>query len=206
MAGSGGSGESVAVLLGKVADQLTGGASGAGMEGRLADQLNQLTTAGREQAQVVLQNTQALLTNTVVHAESSGGSALSTVGKIFTSGLGISPLIRGIIGLFGGGGSKPLPELPVYTPPPAIEFEGTVNGPGSTPQWIRDAGTPVLPEPQPTVQATQQMKSPQPGQQITIQVHAMDSQSFLDHSEDIARAVRAAMLNSNPVNDVVNDL
>ncbi len=34
----------------------------------------------------------------------------------------------------------------------------------------------------------------------------MDSQSFLDHSEDIANAVRQAMLNSNSLNNVVNDL
>ena len=31
-------------------------------------------------------------------------------------------------------------------------------------------------------------------QQITVQVQAMDSQSFLDHSNDIAVAVRQAML------------
>jgi hypothetical protein len=34
----------------------------------------------------------------------------------------------------------------------------------------------------------------------------MDSQSFLDHSNEIAQAVRAAMLNSNSINDVVNNL
>jgi hypothetical protein len=34
----------------------------------------------------------------------------------------------------------------------------------------------------------------------------MDSQSFLDHSDLIAQAVRQAMLNMNSVNDVVNDL
>jgi len=34
----------------------------------------------------------------------------------------------------------------------------------------------------------------------------MDSQSFMDHSADIAAAVRNAMLNLNSINDVVNDL
>lgn len=42
--------------------------------------------------------------------------------------------------------------------------------------------------------------------QITIQVQAMDSRSFLDHSHDIAQAVREAMLNMHALNDVVNDL
>ena len=44
------------------------------------------------------------------------------------------------------------------------------------------------------------------GQQITVQVQAMDSQSFLDHSDDIAQAVRQAMLNMNSINDVVTNL
>jgi hypothetical protein len=34
----------------------------------------------------------------------------------------------------------------------------------------------------------------------------MDSRSFLDHSSEIAQAVRDAMLNLNSINDVVNDL
>jgi hypothetical protein len=34
----------------------------------------------------------------------------------------------------------------------------------------------------------------------------MDSRSFLDHSDDIARAVRDAMLNMHALNDVVSEL
>jgi hypothetical protein len=34
----------------------------------------------------------------------------------------------------------------------------------------------------------------------------MDAQSFLDNSEQIARAVRGAMLNLGSINDVVNEL
>jgi hypothetical protein len=42
--------------------------------------------------------------------------------------------------------------------------------------------------------------------QITVNVNAMDSQSFMDHSTDIANAVREAMLNMHPINDVVASL
>jgi len=42
--------------------------------------------------------------------------------------------------------------------------------------------------------------------QVTIQVNAMDSQSFLDHSDDIANAVKQAILNSNSLNDVISAL
>ena len=44
------------------------------------------------------------------------------------------------------------------------------------------------------------------GPQISIQVNALDSQSFMDHSNEIADAVRQAMLNMHPLNDVVSDL
>jgi predicted nucleotide-binding protein len=48
--------------------------------------------------------------------------------------------------------------------------------------------------------------SSQPSPQITIQVQAMDSRSFIDHSQDIAKAVREAMLNMHSLNDVISDL
>ena len=44
------------------------------------------------------------------------------------------------------------------------------------------------------------------GSQITVQVQAMDSQSFLDHSDDIAQAVRQAMLQSNVLSDVIREV
>jgi len=42
--------------------------------------------------------------------------------------------------------------------------------------------------------------------QVTIQVNAMDSQSFLDHSDHIAMAVKQAILNSSSLNDVISGL
>ena len=53
--------------------------------------------------------------------------------------------------------------------------------------------------------ATNAPNSPQ-GQSILVQVQTMDSQSFMDHSNDIAQAVRQAMLNLHSVNDVIADL
>ena len=41
---------------------------------------------------------------------------------------------------------------------------------------------------------------------VTVQVQAMDSRSFLDHSEEIANAVRQALLNSHSLNDVVMEI
>ncbi|SPE39712.1 conserved hypothetical protein [Candidatus Sulfopaludibacter sp. SbA3] len=39
-----------------------------------------------------------------------------------------------------------------------------------------------------------------------MNVQAMDAQSFMDYSSQIAQAVRGAMLNLNSVNDVVSEL
>ena len=39
-----------------------------------------------------------------------------------------------------------------------------------------------------------------------MNVNAMDSQSFMDRSNDIANAVREAMLNMHPINGVVASL
>jgi hypothetical protein len=41
---------------------------------------------------------------------------------------------------------------------------------------------------------------------ITVQVQAMDSQSFLNRSQDIALAVRQAMLETTVLNDVIRQV
>ena len=42
--------------------------------------------------------------------------------------------------------------------------------------------------------------------QVTVNVQAMDSKSFLDHSDDIARAVKQAILSSHSLNDVLSEI
>jgi hypothetical protein len=39
-----------------------------------------------------------------------------------------------------------------------------------------------------------------------VQVQAMDSRSFMDHSDEIARAVREALLNAHSLGDVMSEL
>ena len=58
----------------------------------------------------------------------------------------------------------------------------------------------------PAAGSSSPVSSSQQGQSILVQVQAMDSQSFMDHSNDIAQAVRQAMLNLHSVNDVIADL
>jgi len=100
--------------------------------------------------------------------------------------------VSGIMSLFGGGSSAP-PPLPVYTPPPPVAIDGFLQSqtvPGNTAQGTAQGGS----------------STGASAPQVTVHVSAMDSQSFMDRASDIASAVREAMLNLHPINDVVSKL
>ena len=153
-------------------------------------QIAQLQSAYQQQAALITANTQAIQGNT---SAQSGHSALSAAGGVASSLLGggslglLSPLISGIASLFGGS-STPKP-LAIYTPPPPVAIDATLN-----------PAAPNAPAP------GSASASPASSTQVTVNVTAMDSQSFLDHSDDIANAVREAMLNMHPINGVVASL
>ena len=153
-------------------------------------QIAQLQSAYQQQASLITANTQAIQGNT---SAQSGHSALSAAGGVASSLLGggslglLSPLISGIASLFGGS-STPKP-LAIYTPPPPVAIDATLN-----------PAAPNAPAP------GSASASPASSTQVTVNVTAMDSQSFLDHSDDIANAVREAMLNMHPINGVVASL
>jgi hypothetical protein len=243
--GATGSGAGLGEVLAGLASDLSAGLR-AGDTGNalLSAQFEQLRAVSQTQTDAVSQNTQAVLQNTVAQASSGGGSTAgsigSTVAKIFGSGLGLSPLVKGLVGLFTGGGSQPVPPpLVTYTRPPSLQFEGSITRSetaaaplaeytvppvaqfeGSTVGSVTAAAPLVRYTLPPSAQSEgsitrSETGAPQSGRpagtsgngaQVTIQVQAMDSRSFLDHREEIAQAVRAAMLNSHSLNDVVNDL
>jgi len=148
----------------------------------------------------------------------SGGSstAESVVSTVLESGLGMVPLIVGLLGLFEGGGTA-APTLEKYAMPSKQDFEGSDTGGDMSDADYDQMGMPRTynATPDGTSAPTSGTAAPSSSgsaaggagaAQITVNVQAMDSQSFLDHSNDIAQAVRAAMLNSNSINDVVNNL
>jgi hypothetical protein len=129
----------------------------------------------------------------------SGGSIGSTLLEVLGGGLGLSPLLAGIASLFGGGGDRSTPvPLTKFALPPSIQATGGVNESGGQ-AFAVDNPQGGLPRAAPT---GGQASAPA---QITVQVQAMDSKSFLDHSGDIAMAVRQAMLESSVLNDVVRE-
>jgi hypothetical protein len=144
-------------------------------------------------------NTLALLQNTIAKA-SGGGSVAGTITSFASSFLGggglLSPILSGILSLFGGGGAKaaPAPLVP-FQLPASIQYQGgvTANGQVSAVDYGQGGAPRVV-------------QSTAPAPQVNIQVSAMDSRSFLDHSDEIARAVREAILHSSPLNDAIAEL
>lgn len=167
--------------------------------GELATEVGQWRTASQAQATAVAENTQAVWQNTVTQVSTEGTSVLSSVGstvwKVLGSGLTLSPLWSGLARLFGRSQTEEPASLTAYLPPAPVEFEGEVaraaGGEAYTWEMEQYAG-----------RGTVVRQTPQ----ITVQVQALDSRSFLDHSEEIAQAVREAMLNSHALNDVVSEV
>lgn len=141
-------------------------------------------------------NTQALDANT--QAKGQGGSSpLSALGDIAGGIFGqasiLSPIVNGLMRLFGGGPSSPQPVFLPYVAPAQLQLQTT----------IRDAA-PSLNGSSVPAQTAEGRSMPAPT--VEIHVNAMDSKSILDHSDEIAHAVRQALLNSHSLGDVIAGL
>lgn len=168
----------------------------------------------------------ASLTGSILQAtaggqsQAGGGGGESTLGSIVKSVFGLAPLIGGLIGLFTGGGD-PAAAAPLvkYAMPARLDLEAAATDSGLNWMDYDQAGAPREHGPLPTTyrpggaqpdggfsQNGSLSEQGRSGAQITVNVQAMDARSFLDRSGEIAAAVREAMLNLNPINDVVNDL
>jgi hypothetical protein len=170
-------------------------ARGSGDVSSLATEINRLVEATRAAAAV---NVAPPKMSQVVSSgsESSTGETILRTAAMMT---GVGPMVTGLIKLFGSSEPEPLPALEKFEAPSSVsveaglsssrEFGGIRYGQGG----LADI-----------TGGSQSATSQAPTIQVNIQ--AMDSQSFLDRQEDIARAVREAMLHSNSLNDVVLEL
>jgi hypothetical protein len=150
-------------------------------------QIAQLQQTYQQQAALITANTQALQSNTSAQSSRTGSAAGQVASGVLGGALGfLSPVISGIASLFGGGTQAPAP-VPIYVPPAPVSISGAL--------------TPAAPQTQ-AVNATMQTATAH----VTVNISAMDSQSFLDRSTDIANAVREAMLNMHPINSVIANL
>lgn len=100
------------------------------------------------------------------------------------------PLAGGLLRSLFGSESEEVPMTPVrYTAPDPIQIGATLpTGPGSDMVGMRGA--------------TEGVAGYSNGPAVIINVSAMDSLSILDRSDDIANAVRQAMLTYQPFDDI----
>lgn len=180
----------------KTAAEIEASRSLEGPMAQLGQRLAELAAISRLQAETVEANTRAVIENSLVKAGESkasaaGGIARSLLGFL-GSGLG---LVRLVGKLFGGEERPKETVLQRYVAPPPIEWTAALSGGRLQPL---DYGQGPLPR---------AVANPAPAAvPITIQVQAIDSRSFLDHSAEIARAVKEALLSTHTLGDIVADL
>lgn len=133
----------------------------------------------------------------------AGIGIFGAIGGALSGGLGISSMMSDIAGLFGGGRSSAPTSLVPYMQPIPIQLEAGFSAAGGGTTFATDSAEGNLPRAMtsPSGSSASSQSSP-----ITVQVQAMDSQSFLDRSQDIAMAVRQAMLESTVLNDVIRQV
>ena len=150
--------------------------------------------------------------------DTGGGPSVTSIATTFLeSGFGIVPLITGLMSLFSGGSTAP-PPLEKYTMPSSVSFESAETAGGLTAADFDQTGAARLygysasstatadPGDAGSSTGTPPSSAATATPQITVNVQAMDAQSFMDYSSQIAQAVRGAMLNLSSLNDVVNEL
>ncbi len=105
--------------------------------------------------------------------------------------------VLGLLRLFGGGGGRTeAVELPRYEAPARVSYLGGISAESGWAVKEADYGAGWQ---------ARGMETERTPAQVTVQVQAMDSRSFLDHRDEIAAAVRQALLESHSLGDVMGE-
>jgi hypothetical protein len=173
--------------------QVAGLGNSASLLVGLSEQAQNLKSA----SDLIAQQQAAILSQAVSSGSADGRSesVWGAIGGFLGGGLGVVPLVAGLASLLGSVNDQTAPPgLNRFVPPPGIRIDaGFSDAAGGGAFGVDASGG--LPR-----------AVTQPAPQITVQVQAMDSQSFLDRSQDIAQAVRQAMLETTVLNDVVREV
>jgi hypothetical protein len=187
---------------GSTADTTAGGSNAqnslAEAIAQSVSQLEQVRASVEGQLTSLTDNTRALSENTAAKSATSAvtGVATSLLSNVLGGGL-LGPIVSGLMSLFGGGDDTSTTTTSTkYTAPTAVQFNAGLQNGLLTAADYGQNGQPRAVEP-----ATAASQA-----QITVNVNAMDSRSFLDHSSEIASAVRRAMLESSSLNDVIGEM
>ena len=162
------------------------------------------TTATTANTVATLQNS-AATTAMGIGGDGTGGPS-GLFGQLFSSFKGISSVVSLGLSLFGlfNRPHQPNLNLTPFASPNALSLEvaNTDNILAGLPRFdFSSEGTPRTIPQTPTAASN----ASQPPVQVTMNISAMDSRSFMDNAPAIAQAVRSAMLNMHPINQLVRE-
>lgn len=167
----------------------------------LRRQLGVAEETARKQSEIFERNTRAVLDSatrsTVGTVAREAVSTLRNAGSLSVLGSPIAGLLSGILGRRSESGAPP---LTAFSLPSSVNEDLGVSATshrGLAPVSYNADGLARTPLPSAAAAS---------GANVTIQVQTMDSRSFLDNSDQIARAVREAMLHSHALNDVIGEM
>jgi len=175
----------------------------------LTENLNSLTrqvlvliqTTSR-QTDTLERNTKAMVENTMSHIASRASDVAKATQRFLGpagAGLLASPLVSGLLRLFRNDKIEPGPDPVTYQAPPSVNvFSGLTS---ENPDELTAVSYGQLGQPR-VVSSLPKPAAPP----VTVNVNAIDTRSFLDHADEIAEAMRRAILNSHALSDVIHDV
>jgi hypothetical protein len=176
---------------------------------RLVAELAELRTAVAAQTPV-MKELSAGAAQSAASQAGLGGEGWAAAAKAGPSWLNsvfpLAGLIGGLVRWLGGKKEEP-PELTPYAIPAPIEYRGAMLSSGALTTYDHYGDGVIRPMAIPAETARAGGQVPQAAPlNVVVQVNAMDSKSFSDHSAEIARAVKEAILQSHSLTDVLAEL
>lgn len=134
-----------------------------------------------------------------------GPSPVSTILKTLGMASGVGPMVTGLMKIFGSGAPPEslTPPTPYQLPPRVSVEAGISRDRAFVPVSYSAAGTARSAE---SLTGSGSERAVTRPTHIEVNINALDSRSFMDHSDEIARAVRDAMLRSHSINDIVSEI
>jgi hypothetical protein len=160
----------------------------------LADQLRELRAM--EDSVKTVKVLKPSRSSTASNTGGTGGSVLSTLGSLLGGGFGIASFVSGLTGLFSGSEASTGPTFVRYSRPGAIHAEAAISSSTGGRVFAVDSGQGGLPRGISSADAVQ----------VSIPSQEWNGRLFLDHSQEIALAVRQAMLETSVLNDVIREV
>jgi hypothetical protein len=192
-------------VLGAAMDRSAQATAAKGDAGSIAVEVVRLLQVTQDAAAT---NAAAIPAKSTTSSKSSSGDERGVADTILRTTemmTGVGPIVAGLMSLFGSKDAEPPPALEKFSAPAPVSVEAGLSSTRELGSFrYAQGGRPEMEAPPAAGSNGAPIQASTPT--INVNIQAMDSRSFLDRQDDIARAVREAMLHSNSLNDVVMEL